>query len=80
MNAILARLRNEPALLGAVVSIAGTFGVTVPTGSGWLGLGLAVGEFVVALVVRSKVTPTSNVVVVAAPGAVAPSSPVVPHG
>lgn len=78
MNAILARLKNNPVLLGTVVSVAGTFGVTVPTGSGWLGLALAVGEFVVALVVRSKVSPVAAPV--AAPGAVAPSSPVVPHG
>jgi hypothetical protein len=72
MNAILVRLRNEPALLGAATVIAGTFGVTVPTGSGWLGFGLAVGEFVVALVVRSKVSPVSKPVV---GGLVAPPHP-----
>jgi hypothetical protein len=76
MNAILARildrLRNEPALLGAAVSIAGTLGATVPAGAGWEGVGLAVGEFVVGLVVRHFVVPSVNVQPI-------PTPPVVPH-
>lgn len=69
MQALLARLRNEPALLGAVASILGTLGVTVPVGDGWAGLGLAVGEFVVGLVVRHFVSPVvAKPVVVPPPG------------
>lgn len=85
MQALIARLvaslKNNPVLLGAASVAAGTLGVTVPANAGWAGLGLAVGEFVVGLVVRHFVSPTSKLLTPAvsvAPGSV--QSPPVAHG
>lgn len=64
MSAILARLRNEPAVLAGVTTIAASLGVTVPAGAGWLGLGLAVLEAVLTAVVRSRVSPVAKPTVV----------------
>jgi hypothetical protein len=60
MNQVIQFVKSEPALLAALVTIAVTLSASIPAQQGTLGLILSAVQALLAVVVRSQVTPTAK--------------------